>query len=185
MVTLELSWAFEFKQSYQYYQRRYALKYETSLKATRTMPIKTVGKIKPLTRINATNMNTAIHPSADGWRQVWSAGVATKVPCANFGLLSQPKTFANLSLYKNTGVWAFGKWEGVQGVFVNLKAFLQPSSQHRPSSSPLLPYIQELGINAWFYFSVYWTRCRLLVVVRAVVLGERNLVLYYRGRTAT
>ena len=35
---------------------------------------------------------------------------------------------------------------GVQGVFVNLKAFLQPSSPHRPSSSPLLPYLQELGI---------------------------------------
>ena len=35
---------------------------------------------------------------------------------------------------------------GVHGVFVNLKAFLQPSSPHRPSSSPLLPYLQELGI---------------------------------------
>jgi len=39
-----------------------------------------------------------------------------------------------------------GNGRGVQGVFVNLKAFLQPSSPHRPSSSPLLPYLQELGI---------------------------------------
>ena len=41
---------------------------------------------------------------------------------------------------------------GVQGVFVNLKAFLQPSSPHRPSSSPLLPYLQELKIVLGFIF---------------------------------
>ena len=39
-----------------------------------------------------------------------------------------------------------GNGRGGTGGICQFESFLQPSSPHRPSSSPLLPYLQELGI---------------------------------------